>query len=202
MNKPLTNNQLKYHSFMYSLVYPAVLGTMMVGLVLELTNGHLSFNDSFWWALFLIAYFSSQHVENVLSPEGYNGWVLCLDLVEVAVIFWLFLLLGMFVEENVVETDWRSFCVLLTIAFLIPLASRLVTVRTLAGEGWLKSLHAGLAAFLSLFAVFVGSDLSLLVLLSLIFLSYMTLLVFKLKPVLLVQRALAHIKCLIKCRFS
>ena len=88
---------------MYTLIYPAILGTMIVGLVFSITENRINFGFVLGFAIFLAFYFSSQHVENAeyIIPDAdksdtYPLSRFILDVVEASSIFLLFLLLGVF----------------------------------------------------------------------------------------------------------
>jgi len=57
--EPATDNERKLHSFMYSLLYPAVLGTMIVGVVLGITNDKIEIEYEFF--LFNVSSILLQH---------------------------------------------------------------------------------------------------------------------------------------------
>ncbi len=118
----------KLHSLMYSLLYPAVLGTMIVGSVFASAKECFEFDYRFSFAIFLIFYFSSQHIENASESEDYSSEKFILDFIETCIIFALFLLLDIYDFRysvvNVPEGGWNWFYSLLIITFLIPIITR------------------------------------------------------------------------------
>ncbi len=196
--EPATENERKLHSFMYSLLYPAVLGTMIVGVVLGITNDKLKIEYEFFYSIFLIFYFSTQHVENIRSEDSYKTSMFVLDFVEVCLIMWLFLLLNIYDYSGSVIKEgtnaWKCFYFSLIGAFLVPVVSRYLNMGSIFirkhGRG--QSIHSVIAIFITILCLLVEYSsmieiekkvilLFLLLALSLVYLSYLLFIVFKLK---------------------
>ncbi len=182
-----TNNEKKFHRFMYTLLYPAVLGTMLVGVVFSVTEGRLSFGNEFFWAVFLVCYFSSQHVENVSGENKYKTIIFIFDVLEVLCVMGLFLLLNVynfpFSVESCFEYAWNLFFGLLVVAFLIPVISRYADKNEIfkKGEGKEQTIHSFIIIFFTLLGFILSEEMHwvIIILLSLVFLSYLTNLVFE-----------------------
>ncbi len=181
-----TENEKKFHRFMYTLLYPAVLGTMLVGVVFSVTEDRLSFDNQFFWAVFLVFYFSSQHVENVDKENSYKAIIFIFDIIEVLCLMGLFLLLNVYKFPYSVNSNlgctWDLFFCLLVTAFLIPIISRYLDKREIfkSGDGRGQTIHSVIAVLITVSGFFLYTDMHwiMIILLSLVFLSYLVALVF------------------------
>lgn len=113
---------------MYSLVYPAVLGTMMVTTLMGYAKGDIAPRYELSMAVFLILYFSSQHVENVTDQDTYTVFMLGSDLLEVLFMAILFLALGVYDPHYGIssysDNQWLIFFSILALALASPVAAR------------------------------------------------------------------------------
>jgi len=121
----------KLHNLMYTLLYPAVLGSMIVAVAIVATDGQAEPDKIYYfYAFFLMGYFSSQHVENVASSmrDVYGIGMFMLDVLEVAFLYSMFAYLGMFDSKYSIsagdETTWAGFYLVLGITFFVPVFSR------------------------------------------------------------------------------
>ncbi len=191
MNNKGSSTEKKLHQFMFTLLYPAVLGTMVVGVIFSVTEGRLTsdgkfFWPAFLWAVFLICYFSSQHVENSNGESSYKKMMFLFDVIEVALIMTLFLLLNIYdFPYSVVSgctSAWSWFFILLIIAFLVPVASRKSVAKKIfiKNEGRGKTIHSFIAAALTISGFFLAESYYWIIILALavVFISYLRYLVF------------------------
>ncbi len=151
----------KLHSWMYTLPYPAVLGSLLVAFFLTLTDEKPGPNGiTTAYLIFLLLYFSSQHVENTLDQENYDGWMFLSDWAELALMFALFMFLGAIgtnwaVDITQVNDSWK-FYVLLALAFMSPVIARMCSNKgnpfAEKRGGWLSclSLTAAVVSLLGL----------------------------------------------------
>ena len=94
--EPSKNLTLKLHSVTYSLLYPAVLGSMLMAILYNVTlDSFLCDPLGYVFALFLAVYFSSQHVQNEVDYAGFTPSMFVFDLVEIVLFFGAFGMLGM-----------------------------------------------------------------------------------------------------------
>lgn len=180
----------KLHLLMFTLLYPAVLGTMIVGVVFAWTDGRLFCEDKFqwltsFWSLFILVYFSSQHVENSKFESNYSCLSFVLDFIECGVIISLFLILGIYpFEPSILNGDLSvSVCFfgLLVVAFLIPLINRLFkekgnyTSRLFCPENKLKSCLSIVAILVAALGFILGYEAScvLLIFLTILLVIYL-----------------------------
>ena len=192
-----TENEKKAHSLMYSLLYPAALGTMIVGVVLGVAEGKIKIEYEFYCAIFLVFYFSSQHVENVRSENSYKASMFWLDVVEVGLILWLFVLLNIYEYRGSVIHDpsnsWKYYYWGLIAVFVIPVVSRWWNngCRCMRASGLSQTIHSIIAVVVTLLSLLVEYSNLLdnakyvwlfifLTMLSLVFLSYLLFVVLKL----------------------
>lgn len=114
---------------MYTLFYPAVLGSMFVAVISNSAINSMWYGDfKIQFAIFLIVYFSSQHLQNTDDRDNYNYPRLVSDIFELALMLPLFVLLGMTNSEYAIGRTggytWAAFYLLLFAAFMAPVASR------------------------------------------------------------------------------
>ena len=181
----ISNNQ-KLHTLMYTLLYPAVLGTMIVGLVFSFTEKRIDFGYSFFFAVFLVLYFSSQHVENATYEGSYSIPRFFLDIIEAASIFGLFLLLDVYkfsysVSNGCTGQDaWKWFYGVLIVAFLIPVLSRAIEIKCIfeAGNGRGQSILSISASLITCYGFIDNESTLILTGLSIIFIAYLIFFVF------------------------
>ncbi|WP_020410554.1 hypothetical protein [Hahella ganghwensis] len=140
-------NILKLHDWMYTLLYPAVLGTLIVSFIYGWTGKRVDAPYNLLFALFVIFYFSSQHVENVLDKNNYTYWEFASDFVEVLIMAPMLYVLGFYDEIPALEGfqfSWYAFYTLLTVALLLPIIARLASSKLKlswdAKEAWLTLL--------------------------------------------------------------
>jgi len=104
---------------------------MTLSLALAFTEGRVGFEYRFWLAIFLILYFSSQHVENTLTLNDYSKSMFVSDLVETFLMFAIFLFLGIFNFPYSVCSDfdlaWVAVYAPLIMSFLMPPIARVAT---------------------------------------------------------------------------
>ena len=118
----------KLHSLIYSLLYPAVLGTLIMFILLGASKGVLPwFRFRFFYACFLALYFSSQHIQNFEYTSEYKGLDFFFDILELFGMFFLFHFLG--IMDQISEPNWLYFYIILAISFLIPVFGRLLKVN-------------------------------------------------------------------------
>lgn len=86
------NIKLRLHSLTYTLLYPAVLGTMIVYYLQGL--GTLQAKEHAI-CIFLILYFCSQHVEGTVNNNFQHISEFAFDVIEIAAIYQMFVLLGL-----------------------------------------------------------------------------------------------------------
>jgi len=172
---------------MYTLLYPAVLGSLIFALLSFLTERQLSPSGiSIAYLVFLIFYFSSQHVENnIYKEEEYTGWKFLSDVLELGLMFVLFSLLG------AIETTWNvdieqrgmswPFYAALAITFAAPVIARMFSHR---GDpfyehraGWLSALSIS-ASVVTLFGICFPGNVFLFVILCILLLIYFVFFVF------------------------
>lgn len=127
--RPIVRDKL--HSWVYTLLYPAVLGSMFVAIGMHLTeptSGASLYNISF--GCFLVLYFSSQHVENSLDRDAYSYPQFFSNLFEMAAMFILFALLGIFGTRykiaDYAPSSWQPFFIILALVFLAPVIARML----------------------------------------------------------------------------
>ena len=121
-------NHKKLHSLIYSLLYPAVLGTLIMFILLGASKGVLQwFGFTFFFACFLALYFSSQHIQNFEYTSGYKGLDFIFDILELFGMFFLFHFLG--IMDQISEPNWIYFYITLAISFLTPVFNRLLKVK-------------------------------------------------------------------------
>lgn len=164
-----TKNEEKLHVLMYTLLYPAVLGTMIVGLVFAFTESLIGFEYRSYVAIFLIIYFSSQHVENAEDKASYSWPKFGMDVLEIIFIFGLFLLLGVYKFTYAISTctesysEWCVFYACLAFTFLIPVVTRWIEKKAICGPRGIFEKNNGMGqSILSIIAVGF-STLSLIV---------------------------------------
>ncbi|MFD1162083.1 hypothetical protein [Hwangdonia seohaensis] len=111
----------KLHRLMYTLFYPAVLGTLFMLIVL---GGFNKEKIQIGFAMFLALYFSVQHIQNNdNSDKDYMGLDFIFDILELASMFFLFYLLG--ITESVLNPQWCAFYLVLIFSFFIPILTRI-----------------------------------------------------------------------------
>ncbi len=182
-NKPTIEGKL--HCLMYSLLYPAVLGTMLVACAFASQAEHFEFDYIFYFAVFLGFYFSSQHVENALSDK-YSVFNFILDVIEIILICGLFLLLNFYEFKGSVvnspETGWRWFYLLLIVTFVMPLLARAIEHNCnifIPNKGKGQSILSIMAVCISIFGVFCNTCFGILIGLSFLLFLYFCLIVRK-----------------------
>lgn len=181
-----TDNEKKLHTLMYTLLYPAVLGTMIVGLVFALEESRIVFGYGLFFAIFLIFYFSSQHVENASDQDSYLVSKFIFDIFEVACIFGLFLLLNVYKFKYSIENNlsaWNWFYLLLIVAILIPVFSRKkekgAFFEKKDGKG--QSILSIIAALITASGFICNNNFLILAGLTVVFLMYLIFFVFGVK---------------------
>jgi len=150
--------QNKLHDLMYTLLYPAVLGSMIVAVVLTLTDKEIDpLRINTYFAFFLMVYFSSQHVENVGSDEGYRIAKFISDIAEIGLMFWIFALLGMVNTKYAISgsagSTWACLYISLIATFVIPPISRFKRWRQFTNREKSLAALSGAAACVSLLAL-------------------------------------------------
>ena len=150
--------QNKLHDLMYTLLYPAVLGSMIVAVVLTLTDIEIyPLRINIYFAFFLMVYFSSQHVENVGSDEGYGKAKFISDIVEIGLMFWIFALLGMVNTKYAISgsagSTWACLYISLIFAFVIPPISRCKSWKQFSDKEKSLAVLSGVAACVSSLAL-------------------------------------------------
>ena len=135
---------------MYTLLYPAVLGTMIVAVIASTIRDDLKIEMfTFCWnfALFLALYFSTQHVQNTLDEPNYTGVMFISGLAEIGSMYWLFLWLGLIRPESVISGEandtWFRFYALLAVVFLLPVAARFWNLRDENRNPWRRVFPVG-----------------------------------------------------------
>ena len=128
----------KLHRLVYTLLYPAVLGTMIVAIVSSFSNNTNKLSCTIiGFAVFLSFYFSSQHVENSSDEEAetYTLTLLLFNILEIITMFGLFRLLG-FVDPkyglDIKNATWDFFYYLLAVVFILPVIARLFDKQEVA----------------------------------------------------------------------
>ena len=179
-------NLNKLHILMYTLLYPAVLGTMVVGLVFSFTERGGLEGENLAFAVFLLFYFGSQHVENADDIESYSIQKFFLDFIEIIFIFGLFLLLQVYsfeYSEKILGFDvkrWPLFYICLAITFLIPVITRRFALGEIfkPGEGKGQSILSISAFIISLSALCGLNNFAVVSILSVILIIYLIFFVF------------------------
>ena len=119
----------KLHTWVYTMLYPAVLGTMVVALLIALTDqGTDPSGVQTWYTVFLIIFFSCQHVENSLDKDPYNVWVFIVDLAEIALMF-LFMAMLAIIDTTLAypghsNVGWIWVPLALAVLFALPILTR------------------------------------------------------------------------------
>ena len=113
---------------MYTLLYPAVLGAMIVAVANKALETDPKPLFQFAYAIFLMLYFSAQHVQYTLDEDSYTYPKFIANLMEIVFIFLLFGMLGM-IEVHIdiggeFGVRWVSFYGLLMIVLGLPVILR------------------------------------------------------------------------------
>ena len=174
----------KLHSWMYTLLYPAVLGALLFSFVSSLAVADPKPDAySIGFAAFLILYFSSQHIENTLDYAGYRWQMFIADALELVAMFAFYILLGIVDTKYKIDGDlkysWGHFFIVLGLVFLLPVAARWLVHKNPFHkwrDGWLSILSIS-AALISFSGLCFGVNTALLVLLFLVLLIYFALFV-------------------------
>lgn len=147
----------KLHSWMYTLLYPAVLGSMIVATISAATSDQMPLSgEKLAFTIFLMAYFTSQHVENVDDAQGYNRRAFVADVAEIGLMYSLFVLLSVvnvpWVTKYCSNLIWGWFYVLLVLTFIVPVLQRLVQI---GGKSSFQGVK-GVKSWLSILAVVIA----------------------------------------------
>ncbi|HEX6374489.1 MAG TPA: hypothetical protein VFZ91_02090 [Allosphingosinicella sp.] len=120
----------RIHRWMYSLLYPAFLGTAIVGLLnTEETGARL------YWGILLACYFTAQHGEGTFLEFNYPRSRVVQDLLEIVALAVAFSALG--VLPNKVMPGWMATSPIVAVAavcvaFILPPLFR----QGIRREGW------------------------------------------------------------------
>lgn len=126
----------RLHSLMYTLLYPAVLGSMIVvifaqSMRVEEMVSPLSFE--WFFAVFLACYFGSQHVQNTVDLKNYTIPMWWSDLIEIVIMYLMFICLGLIASKFWIFGETRPsalFYPLLFVTFLLPVIARQFNFRS------------------------------------------------------------------------
>lgn len=171
---------------MYTLVYPAVLGALLFSLFSSLTISPTTPGKyETLFAIFLILYFSSQHIENSPAYESYNGPMFFSDALEIVAMFSFYILLGIVDTDFKIDGDekytWGHFFFILSATLLLPVVARWWNQTTPFEErrsGWLSFLSIA-AASISFSGILVSEKLCIIVGLFIILSIYFAFFVFE-----------------------
>jgi hypothetical protein len=124
----------RLHNLIYSLVYPAFLGSFLFGL---LSNAASTAGPP--WGILLACYFASQHVEGMTKgSEGYGAIPLLSDIVEIILMIAAFIALGHFAGPAGGLAVWLQTHTgsLLAAVFILPPVFRLISCACVKRWFW------------------------------------------------------------------
>tara|TARA_R110002049_G_scaffold210615_1_gene381692 strand:- start:6755 stop:7324 length:570 start_codon:yes stop_codon:yes gene_type:complete len=148
--------KIKLHSWMYTLLYPAVLGTSIFAFIHSLTvASEAPGGYEIAFGVFLIFYFSSQHIENTLDHAGYTYAMFFFDVLELVAMFAFYIFLGL-VQTNFKiggseNVTWCTFFAVLGVTFLFPVFSRLIDKKNPFPD-----FRSGCLSAMSILAAIIG----------------------------------------------
>jgi hypothetical protein len=122
----------RLHNLVYSLVYPAFLGSFLFALLSNPTSV-----VGAPWGILLACYFASQHVEGMtVGSEEYGAIALLADIVEIVLMIAAFTALGHFAGPPGEMTTWlqQHTGYVLASVFILPPVFRLI--RCAATKRW------------------------------------------------------------------
>ncbi|MEM1155184.1 MAG: hypothetical protein AAGI44_13685 [Pseudomonadota bacterium] len=140
---------------MYTLIYPAVLGSLIVSLFSS--NVIVAGNDFYFlFALFIAIYFGSQHVQNTVDLAAYSWPSFWMDCIEIVFVYCFYLQLGLldnrFQSSEVIQLSTWVY-LLFALGFLLPIFARFLVHGRLFQkvadkpdsyrENWMTSLSLG-----------------------------------------------------------
>lgn len=174
----------KLHSWMYTLLYPAVLGALLVAFIGALPISQKAPEEHIMsFGAFLILYFSSQHIENTLDQDSYSFPMFIFDFIELIAMFIFYALLGFVAPEYKIGGcngyTWSHFFGLLGGAFLLPVITRFIDHKNPFHKfraGCLSTMSI-IAAVISFWGVFKGPSTEMVCLLFLLLALYFLLFV-------------------------
>lgn len=109
----------RLHQWMYGLIYPAVLGTMLVQSLVDPVSA--SSVPLWWWAPLILGYFVMGYGEGALRSRHYAVSGFVLDLGELSALLLAFVAIGRFDPADLdIRPNLPLLGFALAIAFLLP----------------------------------------------------------------------------------